>query len=80
MPKPKRTEWLPGTSPPKDDRRVIVQMSKRYTQDGESGIRFGWYIHSIDEWRIDGSPSKWNDHIRCWIDIPKPPKEEESPW
>jgi len=37
----------------------------------QAGLRIGYYIHSIDEWRIESSPSQWN--VTLWRVIPVAP-------
>lgn len=40
----------------------------------ENGVRVGWYMHSVGEWRIENSPSKWN--VTHWQPMPQPPVKE----
>lgn len=57
---------------PADDERVIVHVPRldRRDRDDGDGIYIGWYIASLNEWRIDGSPNEWE--IDWWCRIPEP--------
>jgi hypothetical protein len=64
-------EWVSVEEPPNHRDKVIVW----FTGGGEddSPIRFGRYVHSLGEWRLEGSNSKWNDRITHWQPLPAPP-------
>jgi hypothetical protein len=64
-------EWVSAEEPPNHRDKVIVW----FTGGGEddSPIRFGRYVHSLGEWRLEGSNSKWNDRITHWRELPAPP-------
>ena len=38
--------------------------------------KIGYYIESLDEWRMDGSPSKWS--VKWWTPMPNYPLDEEQ--
>ena len=62
------TESLPEESTPRNINRVVVWH--------RGAFAVGWYIggKSGREWRLEGSPSKWED-IDWWLDVENPPTE-----
>jgi hypothetical protein len=64
-------EWVSVEEPPNHRDKVIVWFTGGSEDD--SPVRFGRYVHSLGEWRLEGSNSKWNDRITHWRELPAPP-------
>lgn len=63
--------WIPsGFLLPDTDRKVIVHVPEYEKREDADPVVFGRYIEGLDEWRVDGSPSKWD--VDLWTEVPRP--------
>jgi hypothetical protein len=71
------TEVETALPPPRNDGYVssvvLVFVPKWDTKD-YAPIRLGYYIHgSLNQWRIEGSPSNFTDSVTHWMPLPEKP-------
>lgn len=59
---------------PKAHEHSYSEVEVVFNRNGEREVKRGYYIPSMNEWRLTGSPSSWNDCITHWQPLPPLPK------
>ena len=67
-------EWFSADIKPDHEERILVHVPELEGRYHTEALVFGRYIKSLDEWRIEGSPSKWE--IDWWAEVPNVPQGE----
>ena len=67
-------DQLPPTSNSMHIHRVLVWRQAPGVRQPEWSV--GWYLESLKEWRLEGSPSRWDD-ITFWLD-PESPSDHQK--
>jgi hypothetical protein len=75
-----KTGWQQPCDVPDTRRWVLIILRDQFRhKDRETGepsieIHVGYFVPSLREWRLSGSPSDWTDTVECWHEFPQPPE------
>jgi len=63
-------KWHPASQPPEHENRILVHVVDFEGRPDTETVQFGRYIKSLQEWRVEGSPSSWK--VDWWAEVPHP--------
>jgi len=70
------SEWVSvDQDTPCDGVTVLIYGRNICDWDRAPIVRFGRFVHTLGEWRMDGSNSNWTSHVTHWMPLPEPPDE-----